>query len=134
MATTPRRKTIRPVTRQLVMKAKDGDDPVAVFSSSGRLLGIVAPKDITPVSDPDADQAPAKKKPQPTQTQQTEQAAGETPEMSDLTKARATALGMKQKLYGGNMLASEQDQVARDLSQASQRVLKAILSQGPRPV
>ncbi|WP_042427420.1 hypothetical protein [Streptacidiphilus anmyonensis] len=128
---TPRPKTIRPVTKALILKAKGDDDPVAVFSSSGRLLGIVDPSKITPVSDPDADQAPAKKQPQPTRSAQTEAAAGEDPELG-IAKARATALQMKKVLSGGDYTAAEQDQVARDLSRASQRVLKHILANGPR--
>lgn len=131
MAATPRRKRIvRPVSMELVLKATADSDPVAVFSSSGKLLGIVDPKDITPVSDSGADDDAAKKLPQPTRSGQTEATAGEQPQMG-VQKARQQALAVKKSLYG-NADAADQARVANEMGEAASRVLKHIHARGPR--
>lgn len=129
MATSRRRTTIRPVTRELVLKAKDGDDPVAVFSSSGKLLGIVKPGDITPVADPDTD-ASEEARPKPTRSTQAEAAAGEDPEMG-IAKARAAAREIKRGLYAGGTVA-DREKLATAMNAAAIQVEKQIHSRGPR--
>lgn len=127
---TRRRKTIEPVSLELILKAEDDDMPVAVYNSAGKLLGIIAPSKITPVSDSGADDAAAKKLPQPTRATQTEASAGEQPQMG-VAKARAAAAAMKKSLYG-NATAEDQVRLATDMNAAAAQVLKQIHARGPR--
>ena len=128
MATTPRRKTIRPISRELLRKAAE-DDPVAVFDQNGKLLGIVKPKDITAVSNPTSDEATAKKQPSPTRSAQTEAAAGEEPQMG-AAKARAAALELKKALYT-SATAEDQAKLATAMNVAAADVLKKIQARRP---
>lgn len=132
MATKPtpsRKPVIRPVERHLILKAKDGDDPVAVFDQHGKLLGIVDPSKITPVSNPGGDAAPpteapvTKQRPKPARPARLAQ-----PKRLTGAEAQAAALAIKKGLYAGGDVA-DRERLAKQMNAAAIEAEKKIHGQ-----
>jgi hypothetical protein len=111
---------------QILRKAKDAGEWLACYDANGKLMGIVDPDDVTPVSDGAADAA---QQPKPTASAQTEAAAGEDPTMGVAKRAREHSR-LKKGLYGGGT-AGEQAELAEQLNEAAIVALDVI--QGRRP-
>lgn len=122
MATAPR-KTIRPVTRALISKAKPDESWVALYDENGTLIGIADPKNITPISD-SGTSAPPKQQAAPKTAPAKAPAPAAAQQPDEMAKQRGVA-----ELRKGLMaprLASENDALAAQMGVAAERVLREI--------
>lgn len=110
---------------RMLRKAKEEAEWLAVYDGNGKLVGIVDPEKVTPISD-GSDAADDAQQPQPARSTQAEAAAGEDPEMG-LQKRQ---LAVKKGLYGGGS-AVEQAQLADALNEAAAVALDAVHRRRP---
>ncbi|MHA6761820.1 hypothetical protein [Streptacidiphilus sp. PAMC 29251] len=119
MTTAPRR-TIRPVTRALIAKAKPDESWVALYNESGQLIGICDPKNITPIAESSSG-APQQAAPKAAPAKAPVAAAQQPDEM-----AKQQAVAQLRKGLNAPRAAAENDLLAQQMGAAATRVLSEI--------
>lgn len=113
---------------RMLRKAKEEAEWLAVYDGNGKLVGIVDPDKVTPITD-GSEGADDGQQPQPTRSAQAEAAAGEDPTMG-VQKRRAN---LRKGLYDGSLTATEQVDLIDALNAAANVALDRIHGRRPGP-